>query len=906
MTDLLGQTVAIEGDVRLLFAPRLAVVATDLRLPAQDFPDLDLAKLDFSRFSISPRHLLSGGIHLPEIEARGLDVLLLRGEDGSTTWVEAGRNVTKDSSDVSLSGQPDIIAFLGEREIAFEDMRVHAENRLTGFEFDFDLESLAIDQVVSGEAVTAQVRSGGTINGRPIAFSGDFPNGAPFAARGHMGALTFAVEGQRPPAAPRGDFDGRLSLQTPDLQDLLDLLRLDGEIKGGAEAKAAVTRRSRHIDLDEIDLRARGEGGATVRLTGRFADVRSARDFDLSLLVDLVGDKTPLPPAIFLKDMRVETAEIRVLARGGDIEVDRFALRTNAFDEEIRDIGPFRVATVTRSEDGQLKLDGVTLSIGPRDAPYLLARGSIGNLLTFGDYRLSGELDLPADRVLLTLRPEDAARFGRLTGQMRLLESNGEPNLQLFELRSQDTDLWSAEFQVESADLEDLDRLTLRASIQTRDGRSLLEALRLEPVDIGRMGYDVTATRQANHVDTRAVLTAGQSVIETGMSLRIPGSGPVLRGTIRSDDVRIEDVRSTILALIQLARVKSVYIDSRTDALAGPDDGFQPLVLPSESEAGPPEEDLSEFQPLVLPQPDLAPDTPEDLSDFQPLVLSDGPADLAIADILDPEQFARLIDAEIDIDIARIRGQAGLSRLKSQAEMKSGKLRLGPVRLAYGKGFVDMTATMDAIGAPHRLRVTGRTDGWDFGEILMAGGVDLGAGGTINGRFDLTGRNASAEAFLRSMSGKATIDMTNGHISTGLIELAGLGVLPWLFSQERQRGYADIVCLKADLDIANGRIETRQSVLETRRVQLVGSGTIDVRNDRILFSAEPRPVAQPLSRSAWPFVVSGSLRSPKISVAQRKSRRALVPLAIPDARKPCVPDISQLQQMDGPDTARPR
>jgi len=130
--------------------------------------------------------------------------------------------------------------------------------------------------------------------------------------------------------------------------------------------------------------------------------------------------------------------------------------------------------------------------------------------------------------------------------------------------------------------------------------------------------------------------------------------------------------------------------------------------------------------------------------------------------------------------------------------------------------------------------------------------------------------------------------------------------LPWLFLQERRQGYAEIVCLKADLDIDNGRVETHQSVLETRRVQLVGTGTIDLRNDRISFTAEPRPVGQPLSRSAWPIEVSGSLKSPKVSVAQRTSRRALVPLAMPEARTPCVPDIAQLRETEGPSRSHPR
>ena len=274
---------------------------------------------------------------------------------------------------------------------------------------------------------------------------------------------------------------------------------------------------------------------------------------------------------------------------------------------------------------------------------------------------------------------------------------------------------------------------------------------------------------------------------------------------------------------------------------------------------------------------------------------------------MDPENLARLIDAEIGLDIARIKGQVGFSSLDSDFQIKSGNLRLGPVRLAYDKGFADVTARMDVVDAPDWLRVSGQTGGWDFGKILESFGINFGAYGTLNGQFDVTGRHTSAEAYLKSMQGNAMIELLDGRMSTGLLDLAGLGVLPWLFSQDRRQGYADIVCLKAPLKISNGRIELSESVMETERVQLVGSGTIDMRNNTISLLAEPRPVGQPLSRSAWPIEVSGSFASPSIKVAKRTTRRARVPLSMPGARRPCVPDIAQLTpDTDGQANARPR
>ncbi|MEE4188044.1 MAG: AsmA family protein, partial [Roseobacter sp.] len=802
----------IDGDVHLSLAPQPRILLTDMRLPAKDFQDLDLAKLDSVYFPISASNRLHSGILFPEIEARGLTVTLFQNEDGATTWIKRSTEKISDTPAETTRGQTDLIAFLGQREITFADMSVHAENRSTGFEFDFELDTFTVEQDVMNDVAKVLVRSSGQINEQPFAFSGDFPMDAGFEAQGNIGDLTFDMDGERPPGAERWDFDAGLRLETSDTQNLLDMLRLRGKLPATAKADVRLVRRNTRLDAQEIDLQMRLSTGETARLSGMFADARFGHNFDLSLLVDFVGENDDPPPAILIKDIRPKSAEIRVVASEGIIEIERLAVQTNAFEEEIRDIGPFRVASVTRSAEGQLKLDGATFVIGPQDRPYMLAEGSIDSLLTLEGYSLSGALDLPAKSVLRTLRLEQAERFGRLTGALEVRETDGEPELQLFELNSQDTDLWQAKLNLKSTDLGDYAAQELYANISAPDGMELLQAMQLEPVDIGFIGYEVYATREKNAIETNSLLSAGETAIETGLSLKVLRTGPELRGWVHSETLQISDVRHAILSFVQLARVKSLYMDAKTSAAAVDDDGFQPLVLDDEKQIDPEAEqtegNLSDFQPLVLPDTTPPPVEQEAVSEFQPLVMTDSLTSIAIADVLNPEHFVRLADVEIDIDIARIAGQAGVSKLDTQLEIKSGNLRLRPVRLEYNKGHADVAAHIDVIDAPEWLRITGTTGGWDFGKILAEVGANFGAYGTLNGQFDLTGKHASALAFAKSMRGTATIDMRDGRIDTGLIELAGLGVLPWLFSKERQEGYADIVCLTAPLEIANGRITT--------------------------------------------------------------------------------------------------
>ena len=889
LTDVIGQKVIIEGDAYVSLLPSPEVIITEVRLPSENIPDADLATLDLVRFTTPQAYLLGYGVVMSEIEARGLVIKLLRDKDGNTTWAEDNSDQKPKGQSEGTSERTDIIGFLGERDVVFTDMEVDVDNEKTGFEFDFDLTKFEINQSPHEEGKKAGVYYQGEINDQKAEFTGHFPDGAPFEAAGHLGALRFKLNGQKPPDRPRGDFDGEIELISGDLQNLLDSLRLTGTAEGTAEAKAMIQRTNGLVDLDDIDLELKRADGRVARLTGRAKDFGTASDFDLELFVDLVGDNPPPPPAIFVKDIRPKSLEMRIIGLNGDIEIDRLGFETNAFEEDLQDIGPFRVKSVSRTPDGRVQLLGLTLVIGPEDAPYLTGETNVGDLLHLKDYRLYGELNLPAKFVLLTLEPEEAAKFGRFTGSLKIEGVDGKANLSKLELQSSDTDLWHADIDMTGDTVWDLDGVTLTAKVGTRDGQLLLDSLQLDPIDINFVGLNIDSSLANNRLETTIDLRANDSILNNLITLHFENGTPIFRGSISSQRIQIDDFEKAIQYAAEISRLRSRYAELTTEA-----DDFQPLVLPDKNKNSVTDDDLSDYQPLVLPNaPTEAP--PEDADGFEPLVISDSAGDMAIADVLNADNFLRLADVEIGVEIERIEGQQGITNLSSSLELKKGKAQAGPINFKYGGGQTSFTAAANFIDSPDRLRLFGNTGGWDFGKALQAVGVNVGANGILAGTFDLSGRRGSLREFVYSMNGNANIDLRDGRISTALIELAGLGVLPWLFSQERQQGFSDIVCIKAPLQMTNGKISTENSVLETRQVQLVGSGFVDLNKEQISIRAEPRPVGKPLSRSAWPFEVTGSFDAPNVKIAERSRRTAKEQVEMPQDRVPCIPDSAQLR-----------
>jgi hypothetical protein len=120
-------------------------------------------------------------------------------------------------------------------------------------------------------------------------------------------------------------------------------------------------------------------------------------------------------------------------------------------------------------------------------------------------------------------------------------------------------------------------------------------------------------------------------------------------------------------------------------------------------------------------------------------------------------------------------------------------------------------------------------------------------------------------ALAASLTGGVTASISDGKVGTRLIDLAGQDIVSWMFSSSKDDD-ARLVCTDARLAFKEGRGKVQKLVIETDSVQLVGGGTVDLRDDRIDIAFQPRPIRQKILEMATPFVISGPLSSPKINL----------------------------------------
>ncbi|WP_425044328.1 AsmA family protein [Primorskyibacter sp. S87] len=862
LTEQLGQAVMVEDDVSVVLGPISRIRAGGVLIPSENVDGTNLAELALLELDLDVLALLNGQIDLDNITVDGLQVNMVTLENGTTSWTPTNRPETTEEPEKApeeVAEAPErsnggIWGFLRHRTASFTSIGLKIDNQVSGFVFAFDLEHLKFDQLDDGNRLGVSGR--GTLNEQTFELDGSYPTDAPFTTRANFGEMKLTFDGDPLPANQGGGFTGVLTLDTGEFGDFLDVIGLDRVLEGSGKLSAGLTSQNGTLKVADFATVVDLDEGQQIKAQGDVENLLKAKGFDIRLNARFHPEGGPPADAANLKDLKLTGLSAHILGDGKAVELDEFLITTNAFDQGLDQVGPVSIGRLRRTPGGHLAMEEFKLQAGPIDAPYIVAQGNIRNLLQLKQLDLTGKLAAPASLLLKELGDDVAKAFGGVEADFSVDDTQGHLSLKTLDARTVNTDVWALDAHLALGDVTGLDGIEFDFDLDIADGAHFLGALKLEEVDTGPLEISAAAQGKGKDFTTRLGLAAGSSKLNASLETSVSEGRPTVDGRIFSERLDVEDLRKAISGVVELGKIGNEAGIEKEDAVADE------------------EADETDFQPLVLPKEE---GKPTDLVDLEELVLN--------------------TDLTVKLEIREITGQQGVSSLASELVSKDGQARLGPAEVTYGGGYFKVAAEMDLVETPELLSVSGATSGWDFGKILDAVGLGIDAHGTLSGNFDITGNHSSARTFINSMYGSASISMSKGDVATSLLELAGLGIFPWLFSEEFQQGYTDIVCVVAPVQINAGKISFDSMVAETESVQLVAQGHVDWINDSIALRAEPRRVGKPLARSAWPFDVTGRLSEPKfkLDVGGSRSKRADGADEMPAERKPCVPDLLQLE-----------
>ncbi len=247
---------------------------------------------------------------------------------------------------------------------------------------------------------------------------------------------------------------------------------------------------------------------------------------------------------------------------------------------------------------------------------------------------------------------------------------------------------------------------------------------------------------------------------------------------------------------------------------------------------------------------------------------------------LDPVEIAEAVKyktrMKIGLDIEKlITNKAVAGNVAGTLGYEDLKLSLAPLALTYLGGTIKGDFSADFNKKTPVLSAKGRIEKWRLGRLMREFGLTAPFNSTIYMSFDVNGAAGSAIGLLKSLTGRVTASLWGGEIPTRLIDLTGLNLVTWVFSNTSGKDTSKLVCAVMPLHFKNGRASTTSLIIETENVQIVGGGSVDLRSETMDLSFVPRPKRKQVVDIVSPFSIKGHMGKPNLEVKQAGAGRAI-------------------------------
>lgn len=232
-----------------------------------------------------------------------------------------------------------------------------------------------------------------------------------------------------------------------------------------------------------------------------------------------------------------------------------------------------------------------------------------------------------------------------------------------------------------------------------------------------------------------------------------------------------------------------------------------------------------------------------------------------------PIDLPRLKAADINLKFhgEHIEGRfVPLDNVVAEATVKDGAIRANPISFGVGHGHIVADLAADPRG-DHGMHARASVD---FRQVdvarLMAATHTFGGGGSIGGKAVVEGAGESIGGILGAGNGEIKLFMSGGNLSALLVDLSGLEFGNALITALSLPKKAEVRCLVADLALRDGLLDTRTMVLDTTEANVIGKGTINLRDEVLNYQLRTEAKHFTIGSLPAPIDITGHLKSPSI------------------------------------------
>lgn len=206
---------------------------------------------------------------------------------------------------------------------------------------------------------------------------------------------------------------------------------------------------------------------------------------------------------------------------------------------------------------------------------------------------------------------------------------------------------------------------------------------------------------------------------------------------------------------------------------------------------------------------------------------------------------------------------APLDDVEANLTIENGKVTLQPLNFGVGQGTIATRLVLDASKNPIQAAAQIDFRRVDFRRLMQATKRFEGVG-VVGGSAHIEGDGNSLAAMLAHGNGGLTLFMNGGSVSALLVNLAGLDFGRSLLSALGLPEKTDIRCMVSDFALTQGVLQTRALVFDTDEANIVGSGTVDLRNETLNYRISQEPKHFSIGAIHAPIDVTGAMKNPAI------------------------------------------
>nr|WP_321467857.1 AsmA family protein [uncultured Desulfobulbus sp.] len=243
------------------------------------------------------------------------------------------------------------------------------------------------------------------------------------------------------------------------------------------------------------------------------------------------------------------------------------------------------------------------------------------------------------------------------------------------------------------------------------------------------------------------------------------------------------------------------------------------------------------------------------------------------SDALLPHSVPKAVDVDVKLQVGTlILDPQQLSNLQVSLSLKNGVLAVAPFHFGLAGGTFDGKVQLDGSAKTPTLTMLVDGKGFELGKLQEKGAL---SGGKSDLKVDLKGNGHSVRTLMASLNGETVLSVGRGRLANKAVNWAAgdllFQVLGSINPFAKSEDYTQMSCAAVRFVINNGIATANNGIaMRTDKVDVIGSGTVNLRNERLDLGIKPHArggVGLSLSTPLAGLVrVNGTLAKPSIGL----------------------------------------